>query len=117
MDENTRNCCEEKQFHVHELLGSVKVVPEEDDEEFHNHRFAAVSGPAIPIENYHHVHEIKTRTDFYEDHFHEIYVRSEPETPVDNGKHVHFVSGTTTRDEGHQHDFVFATLIQDPIGD
>jgi hypothetical protein len=117
MEENTRKCYEERQFHVHELLGSVKVVPEEDDEEFHNHRFAAVSGPAIPIEGRHHVHEIKTRTDFYEDHFHEICVCSEPETPVCNGKHVHCVRGTTTENEGHQHDFILATLIEDPIGD
>ncbi|MDF2572871.1 MAG: YmaF family, partial [Sporomusa sp.] len=33
------------------------------------------------------------------------------------GKHVHFVSGTTTEVDEHVHTFVFATLIENPIGD
>lgn len=115
MSEKHWGDCEE-QFHVHELLGSVKIA-EEDCEDPHNHRFAAVSGEAIPIGNRQHIHEIKTRTDFYEDHFHEICVQSGPAIAVGDGRHVHFVCGTTTEVDDHEHDFVFATLIDDPIGD
>jgi hypothetical protein len=106
---------DESQTHVHEFLGSTRLAELEEDP--HNHRFAGVSGEAIPIGNYQHVHEIKTRTDFYEDHFHEICVRSEPAIPVGDGKHVHFVSGMTTEVDDHRHEFVFATLIENPIGD
>ncbi|MBP2644218.1 MAG: hypothetical protein H6Q67_2105 [Firmicutes bacterium] len=124
-----------KQTHVHEFLGSVKLAAEKYDykkeewekedckkKDLHNHRFAGVSGEAIPIKEKkekcekNHIHEIKTKTDFYNDHYHEIYVRTGPAIPVGNGKHVHFVCGTTTLVDGHEHDFVFATLIENPIG-
>ena len=115
---NTCGCWkEEEQTHVHEFLGSVKVVPEEDAEEFHNHRFAGVSDQVIPIGNGKHIHALFTRTDFYEDHFHEICVRTQENIPVGGGKHVHFVTGITTEVDDHVHGFVFATLIEDPIGD
>jgi hypothetical protein len=100
--------------HVHEFLGSTKLAELKEDP--HNHRFAGVSGEVIPVGNSH-VHNIFTRTDFYEDHFHEICVRSGPAICVGDGKHVHFVCGVTTRVDDHVHEFVFATLIEDPIGE
>ncbi|HWR09231.1 YmaF family protein [Sporomusa sp.] len=117
MEEDNRsycNCGKEELTHVHEFLGSTKLAELEEDP--HNHRFAGVSDEVIPVGN-NHVHEIFTRTDFYEDHFHKICIRTGLAIFVGNGKHVHFVDGTTTEAEDHVHDFVFATLIQDPIGD
>ncbi|TWH47810.1 YmaF family protein [Sporomusa sp. KB1] len=118
MEENNRKCfchSEDEEFtHVHEFLGSTKLAELEEDP--HNHRFAGVSDEVIEMGNTH-VHDIFTRTDFYEDHFHEICVRTGPAICVGDGKHVHFVCGTTTEAEDHVHDFVFATLIQDPIGE
>lgn len=105
---------EECQAHVHEFLGSTKLAELEEDP--HNHRFAGISGEAISIGNHQHIHEIVTRTDFYEDHFHEICVRSGPAICVGDEKHVHFVCGVTTVVDDHEHCFVFATLIEDPIG-
>ena len=43
--------------------------------------------------------------------------RQKTDIDVGDDKHVHFVSGTTEEAEGHTHDFVFATLIENPIGD
>lgn len=106
---------EEPQFHVHEFLGTTRLA--ELEEEPHNHRFAGVSCEAICCGDHQHIHEIKARTDFFEDHFHEICVRSCPAICVGGGKHVHFVSGTTTEVDEHVHTFVFATLIENPIGD
>ncbi|SDO67098.1 YmaF family protein [Clostridium gasigenes] len=108
----TNNCSDpcKKQTHVHEFLGSTKFAEEGDDR--HNHRFAGISGEAIP-EHGSHVHKIKTRTDFL-DHFHEICVTTGPAIPVGNGKHVHLVTGVTTVVENHQHQFIFATLIEAP---
>lgn len=113
---NTRHCSchEESQTHVHEFLGSTKLAELEEDP--HNHRFAGVSREVIPCGD-HHVHKIKTRTDFFENHFHEICVQTEEDIDVGDGKHVHFVSRTTEEADGHTHDFVFATLIENPIGD
>lgn len=119
MDEENRSCSchyhDEELTHVHEFLGSTKLAELEEDP--HNHRFAGVSGQVICVGNNHHIHDIVTRTDFYEDHFHEIRVRSGIDICVGDGKHVHFVCGTTEEAEGHTHDFVFATLIENPIGD
>jgi hypothetical protein len=118
MLKDTRSCfCheEETQTHVHEFLGSTKLAELEEDP--HNHRFAGVSREVIQCGNNHHEHQIKTRTDFYEDHFHEICVQTEQDIDVGDEKHVHFVSETTDESEGHTHDFVLATLIENPIGD
>ena len=103
----------ECQTHVHEFLGSTKFA--EKGAERHNHRFAGVSGEAIPYGNSH-VHEIRTNTDFV-DHFHEIAVRSGPAVIVNPNqplKHVHFVKGKTSINDDHCHEFVFATLIEAP---
>lgn len=103
-----------KQTHVHEYTGSVMVAEEEED--CHNHRFAGVSGEAIPYKNSH-IHELFTYTDFYEEHFHEIGKKTGPAIYVSKDRHVHFAEGKTTFNGGHAHRFVVATLIEDPTGD
>lgn len=111
------NQCEHRkryQTHVHEYLGSTKIADRKTDP--HNHRFAGVTGEAIPEGNSH-FHQLIGNSDFYEDHHHEIGHTTGLAIPVGNGRHVHFVCGTSTRDNGHVHQFMFATLIEDPTGD
>lgn len=80
MDFSEVNCCHmcgcdsRPQRHVHEIVGRVEIAEENTDP--HNHRFATVSGEAIPLGNGDHVHEVCFRTDFYENHFHEFHGRS-----------------------------------------
>ena len=107
-------CCIKEQRHVHEFLGSVKVA--EIFEDPHNHRFAGITGEAIFCGDQH-FHKICTNTDFYEDHFHSIADKTGPAIDVGDGRHVHFVDGDTTIVDGHNHEFIFATLIENPIGD
>jgi hypothetical protein len=102
-------CKEQK--HVHEFLGSTRLA--ELDEDPHNHRFAGVSGEAIPC-GCSHVHEIMVRTDFF-DHFHFIKVITGPAIPVGKGRHVHFVKAITSCNDDHRHELIFATLIESPI--
>lgn len=99
--------------HVHEFLGSTKLAEEGEDR--HNHRFAGVTGEAIPIRGGSHIHRLLTNTDFFENHHHELAARTGPAIPVGQGKHVHFVRTRTTVDDGHFHQAEFATLIEDPI--
>jgi hypothetical protein len=106
-----RRC--EEQRHVHEIQGSVQIA--EAQEEPHNHRFATVSGEAIGS-GINHYHEVKFRTDFFEDHFHEFCGKTSAAIPVGD-RHVHFLESVTTVNDGHRHDFRFATLIDNPIGD
>ena len=105
------DCDEQK--HVHEILGSVQIA--EPEEEPHNHRFATVSGEAIGT-GLNHYHEVKFRTDFYEDHFHEFCGRTMGAIPVGD-RHVHFLMSVTTENDEHRHNFRFATLIDNPIGE
>lgn len=107
--------CEKKQFHVHEVLGSVMIAEAKEDP--HNHRFATVSGQAIGICGDDHVHEIMFRTDFYEGHFHVFKGRSGGAIPVGGGRHVHFAMAETSVNDGHDHEFRVAALINDPIGE
>ena len=100
--------------HDHEFLGSTKLAELEEDP--HNHRFAGVSGPAIKVPGGH-VHVVQSRTDFYEDHFHVFKATSGLQIPVEDGRHVHFVETTTNEVDGHTHDLIFATLIENPIGE
>jgi hypothetical protein len=102
------------QRHVHEIQGSVKIAEREEDP--HNHRFATVSGEAIPQHDGDHIHEVMFRTDFYEGHFHEFRGRTLGAVKVGD-RHVHFLESVTTVNDGHRHEFRFATLIDDPIGD
>lgn len=116
---------EERQAHVHEYHGTVKL----DDYEgtVHNHRVAGVSGEAIrtPLG---HAHKIWARTDFF-DHFHWVSRLSGPAVYVGSGKprkhanvphyedeqHVHYVDGLTSINDGHNHEYQFATLIDSPL--
>ncbi len=108
------NCCPQKQEHVHEVVGSVVIA--EIPQDPHNHRFATVTGEAKKLGNNDHYHEIKFRTDFYEDHYHEFNGRTLGAVTVGD-RHVHFLASETQVSEGHQHDFRLATLINNPIGD
>jgi len=110
-------CREEKdeQTHDHEYEGSVKIAEARTDP--HNHRFAGVTGEAVPLPGGSHFHKLENRTDFYEDHFHHMADRTGPAIPVGDGRHVHFVCGATDVEDGHRHEFEFATLIDDPIGE
>lgn len=116
-DRNERN--ENNNGHVHEFLGSTMLAaPPRQRGLLHNHRFAGVSGPAIPVRNSD-VHLIKTKTDFFLNHFHRIRVLSGTAIPVydQNNEeigHVHGFSGFTTVDAMHDHEFVGVTLIEDP---
>lgn len=109
------NCYDDRdeQSHVHELQGSVQIA--EPQEEPHNHRFSTVSCEAIPSGNSHY-HEVKFRTDFYEDHFHEFFGKTSCAIPVGD-RHVHFIESTTDVVDGHSHNFRAATMIEDPIGE
>ena len=114
------NCCQQPkcnhpQRHVHEVIGSVQIAEPGTDP--HNHRFATVSGEAMPTGTGDHVHEICFRTDFYEDHFHEFKGRTGGAINVGDGRHVHFAEAMTDREDGHCHRFRVASLIDNPIGD
>lgn len=103
----------DEQSHVHEVQGSVQIA--EPREEPHNHRFATVSGEAIPSGRSHY-HVVKFKTDFYEDHFHEFSGRTSGAITVGD-RHVHFLESVTEVSDGHVHRFRVATLIEDPIGE
>ena len=106
------DCKKEKQFHDHEFEGSTRLA-ELDSDDAHNHRFAGISSPAIPVQGGH-VHKVKSRTDFF-DHFHEFEAISGLQIPVGEGKHVHFVEARTNVVDDHFHELIFATLIEAPI--
>jgi hypothetical protein len=113
-NESYNQNCQRPLTHDHEVLGSVEIAEPQDDP--HNHRFATISSQAIPYGNNDHYHEVKFRTDFYEDHFHEACVRTGGMIWVGD-RHVHFLSGMTTVVDGHQHDFRASTMIDNPIGE
>ena len=104
----------EGQTHVHEFLGSTKLA--ELKEEPHNHRFAGVTTEEIPLVRGNHKHAFMVNTDFFVDHHHEVGGETGPAINVGCGKHVHLATGVTTEVDEHFHDFIFATLIQNPIG-
>lgn len=97
--------------HVHEIIGSTQIAERCDDA--HNHRFATVSGEAIPFQGSH-VHEISFRTDSNDGHVHEFTGTSSIAIPVGDGRHVHFANACTTQSDGHAHAFRVASLINDP---
>lgn len=103
-----------EQRHVHEVVGSTQI--EGCCSDAHNHRFATVSGEAIPTSCGDHVHEIRFRTDFTDGHFHEFKGKTGGAIHVGGGRHVHFVEAKTTEEDGHRHCFRVASLIEDPIG-
>lgn len=107
-----RSACFEQ--HVHEVIGSTFIA--ERCEDAHNHRFATVSGEAMPFMGSH-VHRITFRTDSFDGHFHEFTGTSSPAIPVGDGRHVHFATACTTSADGHTHEFRVASLIDNPIED
>lgn len=115
-DFNRRPCDDPQnnrpQRHVHEIQGSVQIAEREEDP--HNHRFATVSGQAIPIGNGDHVHNVRFRTDFYENHFHEFRGRTGGMIRVGD-RHVHFLESVTSRNDSHRHAFRLGTFIDNPI--
>ena len=116
-----QRCEKENLRHVHEFLGSTKIVGERTNE-VHNHRFAGVTGEGILCKDStgreSHLHRIVTRTDNFNDHFHVIDVCTGPAIPVGNGaRHVHYVFACTRDSDGHRHMFRIATLIENPTGD
>lgn len=114
-DNNRYRTYQENQEHVHEILGSVRIA--EPNVDPHNHRFAAVTGQAMEMGK-DHVHEVRFRTDFYEEHFHTFVGRTGGAIPVGDGeRHVHFLESVTSENDDHQHKFRVATLIDDPIGE
>lgn len=102
-------CSNNSHSHVHEYEGSTHIAEEEEDP--HNHRFAGVTGGAIPIGNGRHKHEFRSNTDFFEDHHHIICGFTGPDIQVSPDKHVHFVDSFTTVNDNHRHKLEFATLI------
>lgn len=110
---STQKDCHPKQ-HVHEVLGSTRIAGCCDSA--HNHRFATVSGEAIPCEGGH-VHEVKFYTDSCNGHNHEFCGTTGPAKEVGEGRHVHFLKDCTSKEEGHKHEFIVATLIENPVCD
>lgn len=106
------NACCQREQHVHEILGSSLIA--ERCEDPHNHRFATVSGEAVPYMGSH-VHNVKFRTDSYDGHYHEFCGTSSPAIWVGDGRHIHFAKANTTSSDGHVHTFRVATLIDNPI--
>mgnify|MGYP000948054728 CR=1 FL=1 len=106
---------EDGQSHVHEFLGSTRIAEEKSDA--HNHRFAGVTSEVIPLSGGNHKHGFFVNTDFYEDHLHELSGVTGPAIFVDCNRHVHFAKVLTTVDDDHFHEAIFATLIEDPIGE
>ncbi|MBB6217955.1 hypothetical protein HNQ80_004092 [Anaerosolibacter carboniphilus] len=103
------------QTHTHEFLGSTKLADEGDNR--HNHRFAGVTSEIIPLPEGDHKHALFANTDFYENHLHELAAETGPAINIGNGKHVHLIVDITTLEDGHFHETIFATLIENPIGD
>ncbi len=112
-DRNHNDNRNEKQRHVHEIQGSVEIAEHEEDP--HNHRFATVSGEAIQVGGDHY-HEVKFRTDFYENHYHEFCGRTTGAIGVGD-RHVHFLESVTTENDNHRHQFRVGTLIDNPIAE
>ncbi len=102
------------QLHVHEVQGTVEIA--EPQTEPHNHRFATVSGEARPLGNNDHYHDIRFRTDNYEDHYHEGWGRTGGSIQTGD-RHVHFLESMTTQNDGHMHKYRMATMMDNPIGD
>ncbi|MDO5783451.1 MAG: YmaF family protein [Eubacteriales bacterium] len=99
---------------MHEVVGSTQI--EGCCDEAHNHRFATVSGEAIPKGCDDHVHEICFRTDSTDGHCHEFKGKTGGAIDVGDGRHVHFAEAKTDEADGHKHCFRVASLIDDPIG-
>lgn len=107
--ENAKSCYPKQ--HNHELQGSVRISG--CCEFAHSHRFATVTGYAIPCDGGH-VHEVKFTTDSCNGHHHEFCGTTGPAVDVDCGRHVHLLKDCTSYEAGHKHEFIAATLIENP---
>ena len=112
MENRSTNCPSCEETHLHEVQGSVRIA--EIGSDAHNHRFATISGRAIPARTRDHVHEVFFRTDSYEGHFHEFSGRTTGAYPICGG-HVHYLANTTSSCDGHTHTFRVITHIDSPI--
>lgn len=105
----------EIQTHTHEFTASTEL--ELKGNLRHNHRFAGVTGEAIPT-GQSHIHRIKVNTTFNLGHFHEVSVKTGPAITVNPDErkgekvHIHYVEGETTVNGvvPHDHEVMFATL-------
>jgi len=97
------------QTHVHEFSGSTDFAG--SGSRRHNHRFAGVTGEAIPTGDGKHIHEYRSNTDFTIAHYHMIKGRTGPNIDLPDGNHIHFEDTVTSFDAGHRHDVEFATMI------
>ena len=70
--------------HVHEILGSTVIA--ERCECAHNHRFATVSGEAIPVGDGRHVHFANSCTTSADGHTHEFRVATLIDNPIEESK-------------------------------
>ena len=100
------------QSHLHEVQGSVGIAGPQG--KLHNHRFATVTGEAIPVGSGDHIHDVYFRTDFYFNHFHEFGGRTGGAIRVGD-RHVHFLKSYTTTNFGHMHDFRLSSSMENPI--
>ncbi len=103
---------DEVQDHTHEFLGSVEVSGKREP---HIHKFAGVTGQAIPMGNNNHYHFLKSGTDNFDDHSHELADSTGPAIHVGNDTHVHYLKGRTDSSEGHVHNYRFITQIETPF--
>ena len=85
--------------HVHEFLGSTRLA----GATVHNHRFAGVSGQAIPIGR-NHVHVVSTNTDFAVVHLHRVKALTGLAIPVGCAV-MCILPGDDNFDAGHDHGF------------
>ena len=99
-------------LHSHEVQGSTRISGCCDFA--HNHRFATVSGEAIPCDGGH-VHEVRFTTDSCRGHKHEFYGTTGSAVWLEDGRHVHFLEGCTSSDANHKHEFIASTFIEDPV--
>ncbi len=103
------NANQNRQSHVHEILGSVQTGELQDP---HSHRFATITGEVIPYGTDHY-HEVSMKTDFFKDHYHEFHGNTSTSIPI-GATHIHYLESSTTVNDGHEHGFRVATLINDP---
>jgi hypothetical protein len=98
------------QNHVHEVQGCSKTA------DGHYHRFLAVTGEAIPVNQKDHIHEVSFRTDFMNGHYHEFIGRTSGTIKIGD-RHIHYIEAFTTSDAGHKHGFRLVTFINDGCGE
>lgn len=100
--------------HIHEIQGNVDAV--EDSDYSHTHNFISITDEAIPIGSQDHIHEVRFKTDTYENHSHEFSGKTTGAIPIGD-RHVHFLKSETTSDADHKHTFSLVTFLDNTIND